>query len=206
MKNNQAFTLMELLIVVIIIGILAAIAVPQYQKARDRALYTQMIAAAQTLADAQQRYISVNGEPSRDIDSLDISFTGPRINNFSAINNCGGGTLPTPSRSNSVVDMGNFELGIGGYLGNARLAIAFLKGDKCRALFIPFYNPILRKDNGTSTEIPIQPLCYVGNNGEGNIWARTDWCSKTFGSNRGEGRVQVKDVTTTGIILTMKHL
>jgi len=72
--NNKAFTLVELLVVILIIGILAAIAVPQYQKAILKARLHQGVSLVESLYQAQQAYYLQHGDFATDIDDLDVSI------------------------------------------------------------------------------------------------------------------------------------
>jgi prepilin-type N-terminal cleavage/methylation domain-containing protein len=56
--SQAGFTLIELMIVIAIIGILAAVAIPNFLRARDRAQYTRCVESLTAIKMAQEMYIT----------------------------------------------------------------------------------------------------------------------------------------------------
>jgi type II secretion system protein G len=69
--DRSGFTLIELLIVVIVIGILAAIAIPRFSSARDKSFRATMMADLKNLAHQQEVYHNANFTFSADLDVLE---------------------------------------------------------------------------------------------------------------------------------------
>ena len=60
MQDKKGFTLIELLIVVVIIGILAAIAIPKFSATREKAYFAAMKSDIKNLASQQEIYYADN--------------------------------------------------------------------------------------------------------------------------------------------------
>jgi prepilin-type N-terminal cleavage/methylation domain-containing protein len=70
--NRKGFTLIELLIVVVIIGILAAIAIPKFANTKSKAYVTAMKSDLRNLVSAQESYFSDSSAYSTDITLLNF--------------------------------------------------------------------------------------------------------------------------------------
>ena len=69
---NKGFTLIELLVVVLIIGILSAVALPQYQKSVMKARAVQAMVTLNALEKAQDEYYLANGTYTTNLEDLSI--------------------------------------------------------------------------------------------------------------------------------------
>ncbi len=73
-EKNAGFTLIELLVVVLIIGILSAVALPQYQKSVIKARTAEMLVWVKRYWDAQQIYKMTNGSFADCLNLLDLDY------------------------------------------------------------------------------------------------------------------------------------
>lgn len=73
-KKNEGFTLVELLVVIIIIGILSSIALPTFLNQANRARESEAKTYVSTVNRAQQSYRLQNQTYTGDIDDLDVGL------------------------------------------------------------------------------------------------------------------------------------
>jgi prepilin-type N-terminal cleavage/methylation domain-containing protein len=80
MKNNRAFTLMEMMIVVIIVGAITAVAVPSYSIHIERVRSAEGVQSLTALLAAQKRYQLENNAYATVLANVDIDVAAS--NNF----------------------------------------------------------------------------------------------------------------------------
>ena len=78
--NKKAFTLVELLVVVLIIGILSAVALPMYQGAVDKSRFSTLLPAAKSIKDAEEAMRMSTGLYTDKMEDLDISMENGELN------------------------------------------------------------------------------------------------------------------------------
>ncbi|MGN1058568.1 MAG: type IV pilin protein, partial [Candidatus Avelusimicrobium sp.] len=120
--------LIELLVVVLIIGLLAAVALPQYEKAVMKSKMSAMWPILKGIKDAQEAYYMANGSYTDNLNDLDISVPkgDQRSQSFQGQEDYSNGTcidnLVSPMATSGWVIVG----GIGSQCnGNARNGCLF---------------------------------------------------------------------------------
>jgi prepilin-type N-terminal cleavage/methylation domain-containing protein len=128
LKNKQGFTLIELMIVVVIIGILAAIAIPNYVSMQDRARESSVKGNAHTLQlFVEDQAVQANGVYPLEADVDVVAL----IANVAYTNPFGGGAAFTAGAAAAVVGMCYYDEAnpaAGSYLitGNGKAGTAVL--------------------------------------------------------------------------------
>ncbi|WP_428050195.1 type IV pilin protein [Candidatus Avelusimicrobium caledoniensis] len=110
MLHKQGFTLMEMLATILIIGVLAAIAVPEYKTAVLNSRLSTVMSNVKTIANSLELYhLSMNGYPDNGLSNLDIGINGCTVSDGAYT--CAKGTVYSFGISPT-------EKPVGGFLGN----------------------------------------------------------------------------------------
>jgi len=110
-EASVGFTLIELLVVVLIIGILASVALPQYNKAVEKSRAAQALTLIKSIAQAQTAYYLANGAYSHSLEELDIDVP------------CDGTAQWHTSGRWDTCSVGDWSLSIGGDPYNTQTAV-----------------------------------------------------------------------------------
>jgi len=131
LRRHRAFTLMELIVVVIIAGIIASIAIPRYHMAVEKSRAGEGAATLGSFLDAVLLYEFEEGSYPADVDDLDIT-----ISNLAYFDNPRLGYIP-PSMNNSVLVTLKRSQGTVYYLGinvNGTMYCSSASSGYCRKL------------------------------------------------------------------------
>ena len=135
--NKKGFTLIEMLVVVLIIGILAAVALPQYFKAVEKSRSTEALSVMGSISAAMERarLVSQTNVYPTTLESLDIEIAGED-----------GSTVTGGSWSSR-----NFNFAVSGTGTDSGIITATRKGSSGYVLVRYYYTGKVTCNDGTGT-------------------------------------------------------
>jgi prepilin-type N-terminal cleavage/methylation domain-containing protein len=77
-KRRKGFTLVELAVVIVIIGVLAAFGVPRFLQSVEKSKASEAFNYLSAVQSAQERYIAQNGVYATSVTQLDLNLPNPQ--------------------------------------------------------------------------------------------------------------------------------
>jgi prepilin-type N-terminal cleavage/methylation domain-containing protein len=84
-RSRKGFTLVELAVVIVIIGVLAAFGVPQFLKSVERSKAAEAFAYLSDVRAAQERFQALRSTYTNAMDQLDMKISAPKYFTASSI-------------------------------------------------------------------------------------------------------------------------
>lgn len=96
-KNQKGFTLIELMIVVVIIGILAALAIPRFMTASTKSKQSEAKGILKQIYVMNRAYFQENGTYTDDFNLLGVEVPDPAVSRYTY-------TIPTANATNFLAE------------------------------------------------------------------------------------------------------
>lgn len=167
--GEKGFTLIELLVVVLIIGILSAVALPQYQKAVWKSRAAQLFTLARSLGTAQEAFYMANGSYPTQFSELDLDFN--------ALSSAGNDPCSLAVSSSDARRFGkDFELVLNNASNNFVLSSSVFTSGPYKCGGFVFVNDKIKYSAANNTL-----YCWEGS-GEDRVKEPGSFCEKLFGA------------------------